>query len=325
MAKIVVTRRIHPDALAQLREWGSVQLWDGDGPIPRPVLRDWIHDADACLSMLTDRIDPPLLAHAPQLRIVSNMAVGFDNIDIDAASRHRVMVSNTPDVLTESTAELTWTLMLALARDLLPAHQALMDGRWRVWQPDGFLGTELYGKTLGIAGLGRIGQAVARRAPAFGMRVVALETPRPSTARDIPRLPHDRFLPAVDVLSLHMPLTEATRHVVDTAWFKQMKPSAYLVNTARGGVIDEIALKAALDQGRLAGAALDVFDSEPVDGSHPLAHHPRVLATPHIGSATHETRHAMAMRAAHNIGAALHGQPPPDWLNRTFAPRPAPH
>ncbi len=313
--RIVVTRMIHSDALRLLADSGEVELWTEPKPMPRHLLQEWLKDAEACLSMLTDRIDDAALEQAPSLKIVANMAVGFDNIDLSAATRHRVMVSNTPDVLTEATAELTWALILALARNLLSAREDLLQGRWTVWSPDGFLGTELYGKTLGIVGLGRIGHAVARRAPAFGMDVVALGRSGHAAPGSIPRLTRDEFLTRADVVSLHVPLTPDTRHLVNAEWLAHMKPSAYLINTARGAVVDEQALWAALNQGRLAGAALDVFQKEPVDGSHPLASHPRVLATPHIGSATAETRRAMAIRAAENIRSVLQGHPPRDWLN----------
>lgn len=273
--------------------------------------------------MLTDIIDEEILASSPRLQIVSNFAVGYDNIDLAAATRHGVMVTNTPDVLTEATAELTWALMLALVRNILPARQIMLEGGWRTWSPAGFLGTELSGKTLGIVGLGRIGQAVARRAPAFNMTVVAMASSRPerSGVDGIPRLPKDQFLAQADLVSLHVPLTPETNRMVNRDWLNAMKPGAFLVNTARGAVVDETALYEALNAGRLAGAGLDVFETEPVGTGHPLALHPKVLATPHIGSATGETRRAMALRAARNIALALNGQRPPDLLNPEVWPR----
>lgn len=312
---IVVTRKIHQDALDVLSSLGHVRVWEADHPIFPEVLRDWIGTSDATLTMLTDAIDEHLLSSAPALKVVSNMAVGFDNIDLKAASRHGVMVTNTPDVLTEATAELTWTLMLSLLRGLLTSREALLRDEWRAWRPDGFLGTEVSGKTLGIAGLGRIGRAVARRAPAFNMDVVAVAKPSASAEAGIRRLPRSEFLAQSDVITLHVPLNSDTYHLVNDEWLQAMKPGAFLVNTARGAVIDEWALLRALDSGRLAGAALDVFEQEPVGSQHPLASHPRVLATPHIGSATHETRRAMALRAAENIGQALAGGRPRDLLN----------
>jgi glyoxylate reductase len=311
---IVVTRRIHEDALSLLRHVAEVYVWPHDHPMPRDQLAKWIPRTDAVLSMLTDRIDEPLIHTGSQLKIVANLAVGYDNIDVPALSHHNIWVTNTPDVLTEATAELTWALLLALARGIVPAREALLEGRWHAWSPTGFLGTELVEKTLGIVGLGRIGRAVARHAPGFGMRVVALGN-RSSVSNDPPRLPKDAFLSTCDVISLHVPLTSTTRGLVDQAWLQAMKPTAFLINTARGAIVDETALRLALDHGVIAGAALDVFSEEPVTGQHPLAAHPRVLATPHIGSATQETRRAMAIRAAENIVAALSGHTPRDVVN----------
>lgn len=313
---IAVTRHIHQDALSVLEPLGQVRLWDEDRPIPRITLEEWLADANACLTMLTDRIDEALLSSSPSLSIVSNMAVGYDNFDLAAASRAGVMMTNTPDVLTESTAEYTWALMLALMRNILPAHRDLLDGQWLTWSPTGFLGTELSGKTLGIVGLGRIGRAVARRGPAFNMRVVAWSRSGARGQDDgVDRLPLDEFLAASDIISIHLPLNQDTRKLVDSSWFQAMKPGTFLVNTARGSIIDELALLEALDSGKLAGAGLDVFSKEPIDGHHRLAIHPRILTTPHIGSATHETRRAMAIRAAENIRQALTGERPRDLLN----------
>ncbi|MCY0877396.1 MAG: D-glycerate dehydrogenase [Firmicutes bacterium] len=315
-AKIVVTRAIHADALALLRKQGDVRLWDQPRPIPADTLREWLEDADAALTMLTDRIDGDTVLRASRLRIVANMAVGYDNLDVSALTAQGILATNTPDVLTEATAELTWALILALMRGVVSSREALLAGAWQSWSPDAFLGTELAGKTLGIVGLGRIGRAVARRAPAFQVKVVALESRRGSLEQpDIPRLPREAFLGTADIISLHVPLTPQTHHLVDQAWLAHMKPGAFLVNTARGAVVDEVALKAALDSGHLQGAALDVFAEEPVDSRHPLVSHPRVLATPHIGSATYETRRAMALRAAENLVAALQGTRPRDLLN----------
>jgi glyoxylate reductase len=316
MPRIVLTRHIHPQAEQELKMVGDVVVWTEDRPIPPAVLESWIASAEACLCMLTDRIDEHLLDHAPHLRVVANMAVGYDNIDVAAAARRGVVVTNTPDVLTEATAELTWTLMLALMRGVVPARRAMLDGGWKQWSPNGFLGTEVSGKTLGIVGMGRIGQAVARRAPSFNMPVVALKPHRPASQSDVPRLERDAFLAQADVISVHLPLTSGTRALINQSWFDRMKPTAFLINTSRGPIVDEAALLTALDTGRLAGAALDVFAVEPVDRHNPLISHAKVLATPHIGSATHETRRAMALRAVLNVRAVLTGDAPRDWVNR---------
>lgn len=316
MPRIVLTRHIAPDAERELARFGELTIWQDDRPIPSEVLEQWTADADACLSMLTDRIDDHILGQAPHLRIIANMAVGYDNIDVEAATRHGVMITNTPDVLNEATAELSWALMLALMRNMVPARQAMLDGDWKTWSPNGFLGTEVSGKTLGIVGLGRIGRSVARRASAFNMPVIGWQSGHSLLTDNIPRLSRDDFLAQSDIISVHLPLTSETRGLINQSWFDRMKPTAFLINTARGPIIDEDALLAALNTGRLAGAGLDVFDREPVDPSHPLIHHPHVLATPHVGSATVETRRAMALRAAANVCAALNGNPPPDWVNR---------
>jgi glyoxylate reductase len=310
--RIFVTHPVAPDVLAELRDVHTVTLWPGPYPIPPRALADGLAAADGALVMLTDRVDDESLSRASTLRVVANMAVGFDNIDREAASRRGILVTNTPDVLTEATAEFTWTLILALTRGLISARDALYAGHWTYWAPDGFLGRELYGKTLGIIGLGRIGGAVARRAAAFGMEVVSLGPRGDGPYR---RLSQAVFLASADVVSLHLPLTQETRHLADGAFFSAMKPGSYFINTARGGLVDEGALLSALDAGPVLGAALDVFDEEPIDGRHPLARHPRVLVTPHMGSATVETRTAMARRAAENLLAALSGRRPRDLVN----------
>jgi len=317
MAEIVVTRKIAPVALKELESIGTVRLWEEERPISPTVLREWVRTADALLSMLTDPIDDTLLASAPHLRIVANMAVGYDNIDVKAATRRKIWVTNTPDVLTEATADLTWALLLALVRGVLSSHQALRQGAWDGWRPDGFLGTEVHGKVLGIVGLGRIGRAVAERARGFHMPVIALASDRshPDDGSGVVRMAREEFLARADIVSLHAPLTPETWHLVNRQWLLHMKPEAFLINTARGALIDEAALLEALNRGGLAGAALDVFEHEPVSPDHPLVVHPRVLATPHIGSATRETREQMALMAARNIVWAIKGLKPPQCLN----------
>jgi glyoxylate reductase len=305
--RALVTQPIAASALEALQTVGEVTVWPGPYPIPPEALAKELAQVDGVLTMLTDRVDADLLARAPNLLAVANMAVGYDNIDVEAATRAGVWVTHTPDVLTEATAQLTWALILALTRGLIPAREALLAGEWRYWSPDGFLGRELTGKTLGIVGWGRIGRAVGAKAPAFGMRVVALGT---KAAGDVERLDPDVFWAAADVVSLHAPLTPSTVGMVGRDQLGRMRPGSYLVNTARGPLVDEAALLWALDYGPLAGAALDVFAEEPVDGRRPLVRHPRVLATPHIGSATVETRERMAMMAAQDLARMLAGDAP---------------
>jgi glyoxylate reductase len=313
--RIIVTRSIASTAIDRLREQGEVWVWPEDRPIPPPVLEQWAEQATAVVSMLTDRLDSVFFHQQSQLQIVANMAVGYDNIDIEAATRARVVVTNTPDVLTEATADLTWALILAVMRGVVSANRALLTGGWTGWHPEGFLGTDVYGKTLGIVGFGRIGQAVARRAAGFGVRVILMQRSSSGEAQaPYPRLPREQFLAEADIVSLHVPLNASTRRLVNREWLRAMKPGAVLVNTARGAIIDHQALLEALDD-HLGGAALDVFDPEPVAPDDPIVLHPKVLATPHIGSATRETREAMAHRAVDNVVAYLNGQRPPDWLN----------
>jgi glyoxylate reductase len=253
--------------------------------------------------MLTERVDATLLDAAPSVRAVANMAVGTDNIDLEAARERGVAVGNTPGVLTDATADLAMALVLAITRRLPDGVARVRDGRWGPWQPAQDLGIDLAGATLGIVGYGRIGRAVAQRAEAFGMRI--LHTSRSSG------VPLDQLLRESDVVSLHVPLSPATHHLVDAVALAQMKPGAYLVNTARGGVVDQAALRDALQGRRIAGAALDVTDPEPLPADDPLLEAPNLLVVPHIGSATAGTRAKMADMAVENLLAALDGRPMP--------------
>ena len=253
--------------------------------------------------MLSDRIDAAFLDANPQLQVIANYAVGLDNVDLAAARRQGIAVGNTPDVLTDATADLAFALLLAAARRLPQSAQAVKDGRWGTWQPDGFLGADLVDATLGIVGAGRIGEAVARRAAGFDMHVLK------TTSRGGTPLPE--LLEASDFVSLHVPLTPQTRHLIDAAALRRMKPTAILVNTARGQVIDQQALVEALHAGTIAGAALDVTDPEPLPPDDPLLHAPNVLVLPHVGSATTRTRATMTELAVDNLLAGLAGDPLP--------------
>ena len=275
--------------------------------MPRDELRSRIADKDALVCLLTDLIDATILDAAPKLKIIANVAVGYNNIDVAAARARGVAVTNTPDVLTESVADFTWALILAITRRLAEGERLLRRGTWKGWALDFMLGTELRGKQLGIVGLGRIGRAVAARAPVFGMRVAY--TSRSNAACDgAEPLSIDRLLITSDVVSLHVPLTPETRHLIDKRSLARMKRSAYLVNTSRGAVLDEAALAWALQQHLLAGAALDVYENEPA--VHPdLLQLDNVLLVPHLASGTTETRTAMADLAAENVLAVLAGRP----------------
>jgi glyoxylate reductase len=272
-----------------------------------------VREADAMVSLLTDRIDESLLDHAPKLKIVANVAVGYDNIDVAAAARHGVLVTNTPGVLTDATADFAWALLLAVTRNIVPADRYVRDGRFREWMMMEFHGAELAGRTLGIAGFGRIGQAVARRARGFGMHVIYANPRRVAAAIEGEIGAHfvDKatLLASSDVLSLHVPLTPATRHFLGAAEFALMKASAFVINTARGPVIDEAALAQALTSGAIRGAGIDVYEREPAIEPALLAA-PNTVLAPHIASATTETRTRMALMAAENVIAVLAGRPP---------------
>jgi glyoxylate reductase len=302
MARVFVTRKLPGDAVDRLAREHEVDLWPDRGPPPRDVLVERTAAADGLLAQLTDRIDAEFLKAAPRLRAIANYAVGYDNIDLDAATQRGLPVGNTPDVLTETTAELAFALMLAVARRIVEAEEYVREGRWGPWGPDVLLGHDLHGSTLGIVGFGRIGRAVARRAEGFGMTVIH-------------GMPLDELLERSDFVSLHAPLTPQTRGLIGAAELDRMKPSAILVNTARGPMVDMDALAAALHEGKIAGAGLDVTDPEPLPPDHPLLEAPNLVVTPHIGSASHRTREAMADMAVDNLLAALAGERMPHCAN----------
>jgi glyoxylate reductase len=303
VARVFVSRALPFDALDRLRAAHDVDVWPQAEPPPPAALQARAAAADGLLTMLTDRVDGALLDAAPSVRAVANMAVGTDNIDLDAAASRGVAVGNTPGVLTDATADLAMALLLAVARRLPEGHARVREGRWGPWQPAQDLGSDLAGATLGIVGWGRIGQAVARRAEAFGMRV--------SHSSRSSGVPLEALLEDADAVSLHTPLTPDTHHLIDARALKRMKPSAYLVNTARGPVVDQAALRDALVTGEIAGAALDVTDPEPLPAGDPLLGAPNLLVVPHIGSATTGTRARMASMAVDNLLAALAGRPMP--------------
>ncbi|MFL5781782.1 MAG: 2-hydroxyacid dehydrogenase [Thermoleophilaceae bacterium] len=302
MARCFVTRDLPGDALARLRGEHDVEVWPGRSPPAPAGLHAACRDADGLLCLLTDRVDAELLRAAPRLRAVSVMAVGVDNVDLEACAARGVRVGNTPDVLTETTADLAFALLLAAARRVLEGEAAVRAGEWTTWEPGGFLGEDVHGATLGVVGTGRIGSAVARRAEGFGMRVVGAS----SSSGNLRQL-----LAESDFVSLHVPLTAATRGLIGEPELRSMKPTAILVNTARGQVVDTGALVRALREGWIAAAALDVTDPEPLRPDHPLLVTGRALVTPHIGSASRETRELMASMAADNLLAALSGEPMP--------------
>jgi glyoxylate reductase len=303
VSHVFVTRALPFDALDRLRAAHDVDVWEHAGPPPADALRERAARADGLLTMLTDTVDAALLDACPQLRAVANMAVGTDNIDLEAAAARGIPVGNTPGVLTDATADLAIALMLAITRRLPEGAARVREGRWGPWEPAQELGTDLAASTLGIVGWGRIGQAVARRAAAFGMEVV-------HSSRSA-GIPFEDLLARSDIVSLHTPFTRDTRHLVDAVALRRMKPTAYLINTARGGVVDPVALREALIAGEIAGAALDVTEPEPLPADDPLLEAPNLLVVPHIGSATTGTRARMAAMAVDNLLSALAGEPMP--------------
>jgi glyoxylate reductase len=304
---VLVTRKLPSSVLAKLHAIADVDLYTGDTAIPADQLRARVADKDAVVALLTDAIDRSVIDAAPALKVIANVAVGFNNIDVAYATSRGIVVTNTPDVLTESVADFTWSLILAITRRLAEGERLVRRGEWKGWALDLLLGTELRGKQLGLVGVGRIGCAVAARAPTFGMQVAY--TSRREIAGIGEAMSLDRLLLTSDVVSLHVPLTAETRHLIDRRALTRMKRSAYLINTARGPVVDEEALAWALQQHLLAGAALDVYEHEPA--VHPdLLRLENVLLVPHLASGTTETRTAMADLAVENVLAVLAGRPP---------------
>jgi glyoxylate reductase len=308
MPKILVTRKLPSSVIAKLRANAEVDLYTGDAAIPPAELRARVGDADALVCLLTDIIDKSVIDAAPRLKAIANVAVGYNNIDVAYAVSRGIVVTNTPDVLTDSVADFTWALILAITRRLSEGERLLRRGAWKGWALDFMLGSELRSKQLGLIGMGRIARAVAARAPAFGMRV-AFASRGETVVERAEAMSLDRLLNTSDVISLHVPLTPETRHLIDKRALARMKRSAFLVNTSRGPVVEEEALAWALQQHLIAGAALDVYEREPV--VHPdLLGLENVLLVPHLGSATTETRTAMADLAADNVLAVLAGKPP---------------
>ena len=305
---VVVPAQVPRDWLAQLDEAGC-EVIVGVDAVPEQGLRE----VAGLFSLLTMRVDAALLDRLPGLRVVSNMAVGFDNVDLEACAARRILVGNTPGVLTDATADLTMALLLAAARQIDEAARDAREGRWQTWTPDGWLGVELRGTTLGIVGLGQIGYAVAERARGFGMRIVyAARSEHPEAVQlGATRLSLDELLARSDFVSLHVPLTEATVRMIDGKALGKIKRGAILINTARGPVVDQDAVIAALRDGTLRAAALDVTTPEPLPPEHPLFSTPGCLVVPHIGSATETTRRRMAQLACLNLLAGVRGQPLP--------------
>jgi glyoxylate reductase len=321
---VYVTRRIPDPGIEFLKaRCGTMDVNPLDRALSRPELAGAAAGRDGLLSMVTDRIDGDLLESCGSIRIVSNFGVGFNNIDVEAATRLGVMVTNTPGVLTDATADLAWALIFAVSRRIVEADRYLRAGRFTEWQPMLLLGADLAGRTLGVVGAGRIGTAVALRSVGFRMRVLYCDRSDNSELESIAggrRVPIENLLAESDIVSLHVPLDSGTRHLIGDAGLNLMKPSAVLINTSRGPVVDEKALVRALRAGRIAGAGLDVYENEPVVEPELLGMD-NVVLLPHIGSATTETRGRMSLLAAQNLAEGLAGGLPPNLVNPDVIPR----
>ncbi|MGH9679049.1 MAG: 2-hydroxyacid dehydrogenase [Candidatus Acidiferrales bacterium] len=316
--KLFATHKLFEEPRRLLEEHFDADYWTGSGRPPRAEVLKRVAGIDALIPLLTEKIDAELLdAAGPGLKIVANVAVGFDNIDVPACTARKIAVSNTPGVLDETTADFTWTLLTAVARRLVEGDRLARSGAWRQWNLDMLCGTDIWGKTLGIIGMGRIGRAVARRALGFRMRVIYYSNSRaPAEVEqelNAEYLTQDEVFRQADFLSLHVPLNEKTRGLIGRAELAKMKRTAFLINTTRGPVVQEAALVEALERGVIAGAALDVFEREPLipDGLR----RDNVVLAPHLGSASVETRTKMAMIAAQNTVALFEGRRPPTILN----------
>lgn len=318
---VLISQAIYPEGVQILKDAGlTINYNQQNTPLKKLELIQQLKQAQGLVCLLTDQIDAEVIASAPDLKAIANVAVGYNNIDVHAASEHGVLVTNTPDVLNDATADLTFALLLAAARRIPEAHAYTVAGKfngWELFQPH--LGLSVTGQTLGIVGMGRIGQAVAKRAQGFNMRVLYYNRHQLESAQEdalgATYVSFDTLLADSDFVSVHVPLTDETKHLFNREAFKRMRSSAVIINTARGPVIDEAALAQALEAGEIAGAALDVFEEEPVVNTALLSLRKHVVLTPHIGSATVATRRAMSVVAAKNLVAALQGERPPHLVN----------
>ncbi len=315
---VFITRAL-PTTLEVLHPIAKVEIWPERQPPPYAVLREQAKRVDGLLCLLMDSIDQALIADAPSLKVISQMAVGYDNIDVAAATAHHIPIGHTPGVLTDATADLTWALLMAAARRVVEGDRFTRSGQWQTWEPDLLLGPDVAGATLGIVGFGRIGQAVARRALGFGMRVLYTNR-RPCPANleqslNATRVSFEQLLQESDFVSIHTPLSPETHHLFQAPQFAQMKRSAILINTARGPIVDPEALYQALSTSQIAGAALDVTDPEPIAMDSPLLTLENLIVTPHIGSASVQTRKTMADMAIANLIAGLKGDRLPHCVN----------
>jgi len=317
--KVYITREIPERGLKRIIERFDAEIWPKYDPPPKHVIIEKARDADALVTLLTDRIDAEVFNAAPKLKIIAHMAVGYDNIDVEEATKRGIYVTNTPGVLTETTADLAWALLMAIARRIVEADRYVREGKWKVaWHPIMLLGRDIYGATLGIIGAGRIGSSIARRARGFNMKILyydIIRRPELEKEFDAEYVDLDTLLRESDFITIHVPLTKETYHMINAERLKLVKKTAYIINTSRGAVIDEKALYEALREGRIAGAALDVFEQEPISMDNPLLKLDNIVLTPHIGSASYETRSKMAEMVAENLIAFFEGRVPPNLVN----------
>ena len=318
MPTVYVTRRIPENGPDLLREHFTVRQWDSDDVIPRDVLLREVQDADGLLSLLTEPINDEVLDAAPNLKVVANLAVGFDNFDVPALTKRGVVGTNTPEVLTDTTADLAWTLLMSAARRIVPGYKYVIDGHWKTWGPLLLMGQDIHHATLGLIGVGRIGAGMARRAQGFSMRVLYYDVFRREDLEEelgIEFADQETVLRESDFVSLHTPYMPATHHLISHDQLKMMKNTAVLVNSARGPVVDPDALYEALRDGEIDSAGLDVTEPEPLPADHRLLTLDNCLVVPHIASASYETRAAMSQLAAENIVAVLSGKKPSTPVN----------
>jgi glyoxylate reductase len=317
--KIFVTRELPERGLKIIREHFDTEVWPEYAPPPKKVIIEKARNVDALASLLSDKIDAEVFDAAPKLKIVTQLAVGFDNIDIPEATKRGIYVTNTPEVLTDTTADFAWTLLMAVARRVVEADKYVRTGQWKVgWHPAMLAGRDVYGATIGVVGAGRIGYAVAKRAKGFDMKILFYDViPRPEMEKDLgaKKVDLDTLLKESDFVSIHVPLMKETHHLINAEKLKLMKKTAYLINNSRGPVIDEKALYEALKNGQIAGAGLDVFEQEPAPVDNPLLKFDNVVVAPHISSASLETRSQMAEMVAENLVAFFEGRKPPNLVN----------
>jgi len=317
--RVYVTKRIAAEALDKISEVADMKVWDGEFPVPADVLLGESKDVDGLLCMLTDRVDAGIIENSPKLKVISNCAVGYDNIDISEATKRSIVVGNTPGVLTDTTADLAFGLLIAAARRIVEADKYTRKGMWKTWSPMVLLGQDVFGSTLGIIGLGQVGTAVAKRAGGFQMKVlyhdkVRLEEKEKELGAEyVPSLME--LLSRADFISLHCPLDEDSRCLISAEEFKAMKSTAILINTSRGSVVDQKSLYQALKSGQITAAGIDVTEVEPIPLDDPLLTLENLVITPHIGSASIATRTRMAVMAADNLIAGLLGEIPPCCVN----------